>query len=60
MGYNTLSAPLWHMMLTNGAHNLRNNAKIVNELNVFPIPDGDTGEHMSLTIECVIKEITAE
>ncbi|MBQ3928114.1 MAG: DAK2 domain-containing protein, partial [Clostridia bacterium] len=57
MGYNTLSAPLWHMMLTNGAHNLRNNAKIVNDLNVFPIPDGDTGENMSLTIEGGIKAI---
>jgi len=38
-------------MVKSGAVNLRKNAKIVNELNVFPIPDGDTGENMSRTIE---------
>ena len=38
-------------MLKSGAQNIRNNAKIVNDLNVFPIPDGDTGENMCLTIE---------
>ena len=37
--------------ITAGAANLREHAQIVNELNVFPIPDGDTGENMSLTIE---------
>ncbi|MBQ9538939.1 MAG: DAK2 domain-containing protein, partial [Treponema sp.] len=37
--------------ITAGAANLREHAQIVNDLNVFPIPDGDTGENMSLTIE---------
>lgn len=37
-------------MVSGGAENLRANAGIVNELNVFPIPDGDTGENMSRTI----------
>lgn len=38
-------------LVTGGAKNLRANAKIVNDLNVFPIPDGDTGENMCMTIE---------
>ncbi len=38
-------------MIRSGAVNLRTNASIVNELNVFPIPDGDTGENMSRTME---------
>ena len=37
-------------MISGGAANLRANASIVNDLNVFPIPDGDTGENMSRTI----------
>ena len=37
-------------MVSGGAANLKANASIVNDLNVFPIPDGDTGENMSLTI----------
>ena len=38
-------------LISGGAKNLRANAKIVNDLNVFPIPDGDTGENMCMTIE---------
>ena len=38
-------------LITGGARYLRANAKIVNDLNVFPIPDGDTGENMCMTIE---------
>lgn len=37
-------------LVSGGAANLRVNAKIVDDLNVFPIPDGDTGENMSMTI----------
>lgn len=37
-------------LVAGGAAQLRANAKIVNDLNVFPIPDGDTGENMCLTI----------
>lgn len=42
---------LFYEMVSAGAVNLRNNAQTVNELNVFPIPDGDTGENMARTIE---------
>ena len=38
-------------MVCGGAQDLRANAEIVNNLNVFPIPDGDTGDNMSMTIE---------
>ena len=46
-----LDGVLFADMVKSGAVNLRNNAQTVNELNVFPIPDGDTGENMSRTIE---------
>ncbi len=38
-------------MIRGGAANLRNNAREVNDLNVFPVPDGDTGDNMSMTME---------
>lgn len=38
-------------MVRGGAANLRSNAREVNDLNVFPVPDGDTGDNMSMTIE---------
>ena len=38
-------------LLDAGAANLRENATIVDNLNVFPIPDGDTGANMSMTID---------
>ncbi len=46
-----LNGTLFAEMIKGGAQNLRVNAKAVNDLNVFPIPDGDTGDNMSLTME---------
>ena len=46
-----LSGALFADMVRGGAGNLRANAQVVNDLNVFPIPDGDTGDNMSLTME---------
>ena len=46
-----LNGALFADMVRGGAQNLRNNAQVVNDLNVFPIPDGDTGDNMSLTME---------
>jgi len=37
-------------MVLGGCENLRSNAKTINDLNVFPIPDGDTGDNMLLTM----------
>ncbi len=44
-------------MFISGANNLENNKEMVNSLNVFPVPDGDTGTNMSLTMTSAIKEI---
>ncbi len=40
-----------------GAYNLSNNKEIINELNVFPVPDGDTGTNMTLTIMSAAEEV---
>ena len=42
-----------------GAKNLENNKDWINELNVFPVPDGDTGTNMTLTILSAAKEVSA-
>lgn len=44
-------------LIAGGAANLRLNAQIVNDLNVFPIPDGDTGENMCLTLSGGIRNL---
>ncbi|NLM43309.1 MAG: DAK2 domain-containing protein, partial [Clostridiales bacterium] len=44
-------------MIISGANNLENNKSLVNQLNVFPVPDGDTGTNMSLTMSSAVKEI---
>lgn len=44
-------------MFISGANNLENNKELVNSLNVFPVPDGDTGTNMSLTMNSAIREI---
>ena len=40
-----------------GAHNLSNRRASVDELNVFPVPDGDTGTNMSMTIGAAVPEL---
>lgn len=44
-------------MIISGANNLENNKNLVNSLNVFPVPDGDTGTNMSLTMNSAVREI---
>lgn len=44
-----LSASAFALMIKSGANNLSNNKSKVDALNVFPVPDGDTGTNMSLT-----------
>lgn len=50
MGTKELNGELLAKLLEGGAANLRMNADIVNDLNVFPIPDGDTGDNMMMTM----------
>ncbi len=42
-----------------GANNLENNKKMVDDLNVFPVPDGDTGTNMSMTVMAAARQISA-
>lgn len=51
MGTKLIDGILYADILRGGAARLRDNIKTVNDLNVFPIPDGDTGDNMYLTID---------
>ncbi len=44
--------------IISGTNNIQNNKQLVDELNVFPVPDGDTGTNMSMTINATRQEIT--
>ncbi len=60
MEVNTINADLLTKMFKQGTYELNKNKDLVDSLNVFPVPDGDTGTNMSLTmnsaIEVVIKQ----
>ena len=43
--------------IISGANNITNNRQAVDELNVFPVPDGDTGTNMSMTINNAVREL---
>lgn len=53
----TLNGKIFADMMTSGANKLYNNRGAVDELNVFPVPDGDTGTNMSLTITALANEV---
>lgn len=59
MGLNTIDAGMLAKMFLAGAKNLENKKEWINELNVFPVPDGDTGTNMSMTILSAAKEVAA-
>ncbi|HET6871375.1 MAG TPA: DAK2 domain-containing protein, partial [Sporolactobacillaceae bacterium] len=44
-------------MFTSGSHNLKDHVEAINALNVFPVPDGDTGTNMSLTMTSGVRQI---
>ncbi len=48
---------MFKKMMIGAATNLENNKNLVDSLNVFPVPDGDTGTNMNLTVQAAIKEI---
>ncbi|WP_455538440.1 DAK2 domain-containing protein [Terrisporobacter sp.] len=52
-----IDGKIFRDMFVSGANNLQNNKDLVDKLNVFPVPDGDTGTNMSLTISYAIKEL---
>jgi hypothetical protein len=57
MANKTVSGSLFKKMVTNGAVNLKNNHKEIDHLNVFPVPDGDTGTNMQMTMMAGVKEV---
>ncbi len=59
MELKTINAALFAKMFLGGAKNLEANKEWINELNVFPVPDGDTGTNMTLTIMAAAKEVAA-
>ena len=59
MATNTIDAALVQKMFLAGAKNLESKKEWINDLNVFPVPDGDTGTNMTLTIMSAAKEVSA-
>jgi len=55
----TIDAKTLQRIFLSGAYNINNNKEYINELNVFPVPDGDTGTNMSLTIMAAAAEVKA-
>lgn len=58
MATTTIDAQLLKKMFLAGAKNLEAKKEWINELNVFPVPDGDTGTNMTLTIMAAAKEVS--
>ena len=59
MDSNTIDAGLMARMFLAGAKNLESRKDWINELNVFPVPDGDTGTNMTMTIMAAAREVSA-
>ena len=58
MNKNTIDASVLAKMFLAGAKNLEAKKEWINELNVFPVPDGDTGTNMTLTIMAAVAEVS--
>ena len=54
-----INGKIWKLMLSNGANKLSNDYTEIDALNVFPVPDGDTGTNMSLTFNAGVKDALA-
>ncbi len=58
MNLKKINGSTFYAMLENGYKNLLAHLQIINDLNVFPVPDGDTGTNMKLTYQNGLKTIT--
>lgn len=58
MNSNVIDGNLFKVLITNGTIALRNDHQRINELNVFPVPDGDTGSNMQSTMMSGVKAIS--
>lgn len=59
MGMNYIDAGMLKNAFLAGAKGLEANKEWINELNVFPVPDGDTGTNMTMTILSAAREVAA-
>ena len=59
MGVNTIDANMLKNMFLAGAKRFEAKIEWINELNVFPVPDGDTGTNMTMTIMSAAREVSA-
>ena len=59
MGVNTIDANMLKNMFLAGAKRIESKKEWINELNVFPVPDGDTGTNMTMTIMSAAREVSA-
>ena len=59
MSVKKIDAALLKKMFIGAAASLESQKEVVNELNVFPVPDGDTGTNMTMTIMSAVNEVTA-
>ena len=59
MSYQEIDAKMLSKMFLAGAKNLESKKEHINELNVFPVPDGDTGTNMTMTIMSAAKEVSS-
>ncbi|GAA0734741.1 DAK2 domain-containing protein [Clostridium oceanicum] len=57
MEYTKITGIDFYNMVVNGSNKLENKKEFVNSLNVFPVPDGDTGTNMSMTFRSAVNEI---
>lgn len=59
MSVQQIDAKMLSKMFLAGAKNLENKKEWINELNVFPVPDGDTGTNMTMTIMSAAREVSS-
>ena len=59
MATKTINVDMLAKMFLAGAQNIEAKKEFINELNVFPVPEGETGTNMSLTIMAAAKEVTS-
>ena len=57
MEYLSINGRDFYNMVVNASNRLSEESEFVNALNVFPVPDGDTGTNMSMTFKAAVKEI---
>jgi dihydroxyacetone kinase-like predicted kinase len=54
-----ISGKILRDAIISGANNINNQRSRVDELNVFPVPDGDTGTNMGMTVGAAVRELQA-